>query len=124
VSPNLGPISPGELPAARPSRRELDADSEGGSHLELLRVPEDQLELVELLHDGDDRLPDLLREDDHLDVVVVLEAVADDRHVAAVRQREHGEELGLRAALEPKRYGLPKSRILLHDLPCWFTLIG
>src|SRR5688572_13949625 len=86
----LGSISPGELPAAGPARRELYADPEDGAHVELLGVSENQLELVELLDDGDDRLPDLLGENDHLDVVVVLEAVADDRHVAAVRQCEHG----------------------------------
>ena len=45
----------------------------------LLGVLDDQLELAELLDDGDDVLADLGGEDDGFDELVVLEAVADDR---------------------------------------------
>jgi hypothetical protein len=90
-------------------------------------VLDDQLQLAELLDHRDDVAPELGREDHGLDELAVLEAVADDRHrlvARAGRQRQHREQLGLAARLEPEVQLTPMSRICSQTWRCWFTLIG
>src|SRR5262245_3867079 len=61
---------------------------------------DDQLEFTELLDDGDDVLPAFAGQGHHLDELVVLETVADDRGLATVGDGEDGEQLRLRPGLE------------------------
>ncbi len=66
-------------------------------------MAQDVAELGEVLDHRDDRAAELGREDDCLDVAVVLEAVADDQPLRRIAgHRHHGEKLGLRTALEPE----------------------
>ena len=65
----------------------------------LLRGLEDQPELGVLLDDRDDVAADLLRQHRRLDVLGVLEAVADDRRVV-VGERDDGQQLRLGAGFE------------------------
>ena len=85
--------------------------------VQLLAVADDRLQLGELLDDRDDLLADLAGEHRHLDELVVLEAVADDRRVRRFGQGEHGQQLGLGAGLEPEMVRLAEVEDLLDDVP-------
>ena len=62
-------------------------------------------------------LPILRASIGHLDEFVVLEAVADDRRVAAVGQGEHGQQFRLGAGLEAEVERLAEVEDLLDDVP-------
>jgi hypothetical protein len=97
----LGAVSRRFAPSAGALGCELHAHADLRAHLVLLRVLQDVAELREVLDDRDDRPAELGREDHRLDVVVVLEAVADDEPAGRVaRHGHHREELGLAAGLE------------------------
>ena len=83
------------FPAAGAAGRQLGADADHRPDLQLLGVADDRLQLGELLDHGDDLLADLAGQHGHLDELVVLEAVADDRRVHAVGQRQHRQQLRL-----------------------------
>ena len=74
-------------------------------------------QLGELLDDRDDLLADLAGEHGHLDELVVLEAVADDRRVQAVGQGQHGQQFGLGAGLQAEVERLAEVEDLLDDVP-------
>ena len=95
-----------------------------GPDVQLLGVADDQLQLGELLDDRDDVLADLAGQHRHLDELVVLEAVADDRRVVVGDAPATASSSGLEPASRPKSYGLPKSRISSTTWRCWLTLIG
>ena len=67
--------------------------------------------------------PDLLRQHRHLDVLVVLEAVADDGRVV-VGQRHHGHQLGLGAGFQAEVERLAEFQHLFHHLPLLVDLDG
>ena len=69
-----------------------------------------------LLDDRDDVAADLLGQHRRLDVLGVLEAVADDRRVV-VGERHHGQQLRLRAGLEAELVRLAEVEHLFDDLP-------
>ncbi len=88
-------------PASGALAGELDAHADPRPHVVALGVLEDQVELVELLDHRNDRPAELAGEDHALDVVVVLEAVADDQPRARiVGHRQHRQQLRLGAHLE------------------------
>ena len=90
-------------PAARTLGGELYAHADHRAHLVFLGMAQDVAELGEVLDHRDDRAAELGREDDRLDVAVVLEAVADDQPLRRIaRHGHHGEKLRLRASLEPE----------------------
>ena len=68
-----------------------------------------------LLDHRDDVAADLLGQHRRLDVLGVLEAVADDRRVV-VGDRHHRQQLRLRAGLEPELVGPAEVEHLLDDL--------
>ena len=82
----------------------------------------DRFELGELLDDRDHLLADLAGEHGHLDEFVVLEAVADDGGIGRFGQGEHGQELGLRAGLDPEMVWLAEIEDLLDDVPLLIDL--
>src|SRR5690606_17484449 len=84
VQAELGAHAAGAGPLAGAARGGLDADADLRAHAVALALLEDQVELVLALDDGGDVAPELVREDARLDVLVVLEAVADDREVVPV----------------------------------------
>ena len=116
VRPNLERKPPDDCQRPEPLRRQLDAHADVRAHADLLGVLEHQLELGELLDDRDDLPAHLLRQHRHLDELVVLEAVADDRRVVG-RHRRHREQLGLAAGLEAEAVLLAEVEHFLDDLP-------
>src|SRR5262249_8822842 len=133
----LGGVAGAGAPAAGPAGRQLDAHADDRPHLQRLGVTDDQLQLGELLDDGDDLFADLAGQHGHLDELVVLEAVADDRRAvllaalagatsraAAVGQGQHREQLGLAAGLDPEVVGLAEGEDLLDDLALLVDLDG
>ena len=113
----LGSKAGARLPPARAAGRELDPHADRRPDVQLLAVADDRLELGELLDDRDHLLADLAGEHGHLDELVVLEAVADDGRIWRFGQGEHGQQLGLRAGLEPEMVRLAKVEDLLDDMP-------
>ena len=113
----LGSKAGARLPSARAARRELDPHADRRPDVQLLAVAHDRLELGELLDDRDHLLADLAGEHGHLDEFVVLEAVADDRRIGGFGQGEHGQQLGLRAGLDPEMVRLAEIEDLLDDVP-------
>src|SRR6185503_8518684 len=90
-------------PAAGAGGGELDADAEARLDAVALAVLGDEQQLGNALDDDEDVAAELARQHGAFDVLVVLEAVADDRALAAAaRQRQRGEQLGLAAHLEPE----------------------
>ena len=67
-------------------------------------------------------LPILRASIGHLDELVVLEAVADDRRVHAVGQGQHRQQLGLGAGLEAEVERLAEVENLLDDVPLLIDL--
>src|SRR5262249_53783745 len=112
------------LPAAGAPRGQLDAHADDRPHLPLLGVADQGLQLGELLDDGDDVLADLAGQDGHLDELVVLEAVADDRRLQAVGHGQDGEQLGLGAGLQAEVERLAEVEDLLDDVALLVDLDG
>jgi hypothetical protein len=71
----------------------------------------------------DDLAADLLRQHRHLDVFVVLEAVADDRRVV-VGEAITASSSGFEPASRPKLEGLAEFETSSTTWRCWLTLIG
>src|SRR5688572_9957630 len=114
----LGAVARRLAPAAGPLGRKLRAHADLGAHLVLFGVLQDVAELGEVLDDGDDRAAELGREDHGLDVVVVLEAVADDQALRRVAGHRHdGEQLGLAAGFEAEAEVRAAAVDLLDDEP-------
>jgi len=65
---------------------------------------------------GDDELAHFVGEDRHLDEFIILEAVADDRRLAAVGGSEHGEQLGLGPRFEAEAEGPAEIENLFNDV--------
>ena len=113
------------LPAAGAARGQLDAHADDRTDLPLLGVADDGLQLGELLDDGDDVLADLAGQDGHLDELVVLEAVADDRRFgAAVGHGQDGEQFGLGTGLQTEVERLAEVEDFLDDVPLLVDLDG
>ena len=114
--PELRPVAAGRLPSAAAPRGQLHAHADHRPHAHLLRVVQDQLELGVLLDDRDDRAPDLLRQHRGLDVLRILEPVADDRR-AVGGHRHHREQFRLGACLQPELVRPAEAQDLLDYLP-------
>src|SRR5690606_16485506 len=109
-------LARGAAPAAGAFARELHAYADARADLILLRVTQHERELLEVLDHRDDRAAELRREDDRLDIAVVLESVADDHAVGrAFRHRHHREQLGLRSGLKTEAVFLTVAVHLFHD---------
>ena len=111
------------LPAPRAAAGQLDAQADGGPHAHPLAVLQDQVQLGVLFDHRDDLAAHLLGQHGHLDVLVVLEAVADDGRVV-VGQRHHGQQLGLGAGLQAEVERLAELQDLFHHLPLLVDLDG
>src|SRR6185503_1168276 len=105
-------------PAAGTGGGELDAHAEARLDAVALTVLGDEQQLGEALDDWDDVAAELSRQHGALDVLVVLEAVADDRALAAaVRDRQRRQQLGLAAHLEAEAEARPVAVDLVDDVP-------
>ena len=93
------------LPVACPPGRQARADADARPHPHLLRDLVDQRQLRGLLHHQDHVPAELRGEQGGLDVLLVLVAVADDQPLLVLQHRHHGEQLRLRARLEPEVVG-------------------
>src|ERR1019366_8759128 len=82
----------------------------------LLGIADDQFQLTEFLDDGDDVLAHLAGQNGHLDELVMLEAVADDRRLAAVGQGEHREQLRLGPRFKTEAVGPAEIEDLFDDM--------
>src|SRR4051812_15729052 len=71
-------------PSAGAASRQLDANADHGTNIELLRVTSDQLQLAELFDHGNDQFAHFASKDGHFDKFVILEAVANDRRFTAI----------------------------------------
>src|SRR5690606_23020206 len=77
----LRPIATAGLPASRATGSEFDTHPDRGADADLLAVAKDQPEFADLLDNRDHGAPDLLSQERHTNEVVVLEPVADNRHL-------------------------------------------
>src|SRR5262249_35861907 len=111
----LGAVAGAGTPATRAACRQLHADAQDRPHLQLLGVADDGLQLGELLDDGYDVFADLAGEHPHLNELVILEAVADDRRLP-IGQGEDGEQLWFGAGLQAELELLAEVEDLLDDL--------
>ena len=82
------------LPSSAAARGQLDAHPDLRPDAQLLGGFENQPELGVFLDDRDDVPPDLVAEHGRLDVLGILEAVADDRR-GVVGDRHDGQKLWL-----------------------------
>ena len=112
----LGFLAGGIPPAAGAVARELDAHADLRPHAVALRVLQNRVDFLEILHHRNDVAAELGGDDDRLDVAVVLEAVA---HHHAVRRilgdRHDREQLGFGADLEAEAELLAVAVDLLDD---------
>ncbi len=112
-------------PAAGAGGGELDAHAETRLDAVALAVLGDEQQLGEALDDGDDVAAELPRQHRALDVLVVLEAVADDGALAlAARQGERREQLGLAAHLEAEAEAGAVAVDLVDDVALLVDLDG
>src|SRR5208283_129893 len=116
-------VPAGGFPAAGAAAGKLDADADLGPHADLLGVFEDQVELGVLFNDEDDAAADLAGQHHHLDVLVVLEAVADDRGLV-VGDGHDGQQFGLGADLEAEAVLAAVFVDLLDDVALLVDLDG
>ena len=86
--PEFRAVSARRFPAPRSAAGKFDAQPDRRPHTYTLAVFQNQVQLRVLLHHRDDLAPHLLGEHGHLDVLIILEAVADDRGLI-VGQRHH-----------------------------------
>ena len=103
------------LPASRTAGGKLDPHADHRPDADLLGDPEDQLQFGESLDDQENPPPDLVGQQRRLDESLVLEAVADDRHVV-LSHRDYGQQLGLAARFQPVLLRPAEPQDFFHDL--------
>ena len=91
------------------------AQPDGRPHTDARGVPQDQLQLRIFFDHWNDVPPDLLGQHRHLDVFVVLEAIADDRRLV-VRHGHDGHQLRLRAGFQAESEGTAEFQNLFDHL--------
>jgi hypothetical protein len=124
VRPNFAESPAEDSQRPEPRLASLERMPRCGAEVPLARDGDDVFHLARLL-DHDDRIAaELLRQERGHDVLVVLVPVADDERVGVVEEREHDQQLGLAAGLEPHVVG-PKNLTRSSTMwRCWLTLIG
>ena len=114
--PELGAVAARGAPAPRSAAGQLEAHPDHGTHPDAARVIDDQAQLGEFFDDRDDLPANLVGQHHHLDVLVVLEAVADDGRLV-VGDGQHGQQLGFGARLQPELERTAELEDLLDHLP-------
>ncbi len=114
---------PEDFQRPEPRLASFSAQADNGTNAHALRMLQDQIELGVFLNDGDDLAADFLGQHHHLDVFVVLEAVADDGRLV-VGDRQHGQQFGFGAGLQPEMIGPAELENLLHHLALLVHLDG
>ena len=112
----LGAIAARGFPASRAAAGQFDAQADHRPHAHALRMLQDQVELGVLFDHRDDLAADLLGQHDHLDVFVVLEAVADDGRLV-VGDGQHRQQLRLRTGFQAELVGPAVFEDFFHHLP-------
>ena len=95
----LGAVAARGFPAPGAAAGQLHAQPDHGPHAHPRGVFQNQVQLGVFLDHRDDLAPDLLRQHRHLDVLVVLEAVADDGRFV-IGHGHHGHQFGFGAGLQ------------------------
>ena len=114
--PELRAVPARRFPAPRAAAGQLDPQPDGRPHAYALGMLQDQVELGVFFDHRNDPPADLRGQHHHLDVLVVLEAVADDRRVV-VGDGQHRQQLRLRAGLQAELERAPVFENFLHHLP-------
>ena len=109
-------LAAGGGPLAGAFRQQADAHADDRLHAELLRDLDDGLQLLDFLDDHDDALAELAAEQRHLDVELVLVAVADEERFRVAMDGQRGEEFRLAADLESELERRARVHDFLHDL--------
>ena len=112
------------LPVPGAPGGEARADTDAGAHPHLLGDLPDQRQLGRLLHDQDDVAAELRGEEGRLDIFLVLVAVADDQGLLVLQHGHDGQQLGLRAGLEPVVVGAAVLHQPLHQVAVLVDLDG
>ena len=113
--PELRAVAGGRLPVPGAFGRQPAADADARLHTGLLGDVADQRQLRGLLDDQDHRAAEARGEERHLDVLLVLVAVADDQRVRVLEHRHDRQQLRLRARLEAEVEGLAVLHQVLDD---------
>src|SRR5579875_909469 len=92
--PELRTVSARGFPTPRTPACQFNPQTDRRRYAHLLGVPCNELELREFFYDRDNASTDLLGEHHHLDVLVILKSVADDRRLV-IGDRQHGQQLWL-----------------------------
>jgi hypothetical protein len=111
----LRAVAGGGLPVPGALGRQPAADADARLDTGLLGDVADQRQLRGLLDDQDHRPAEARGEQRHLDVLLVLVAVADDQRVGVLEHRHHRQQLRLRAHLEAEVEGLAVLHQVLDD---------
>ena len=111
-------------PASRPSGRQLDANADHRANAQILGVADDGFQLGEFLHHGNDLLAHLAGQRRHLDELVVLEPIANDRGVVPVGQSQDRQQLGLGTGFQAEVVGLAEIEDFLDHVPLLVDLDG
>src|SRR5579875_104478 len=121
--PEFRTVSARGFPTPRSPAGQFDPQTDRRRYADLLGVPCDELELREFFYDRDNASADLLGEHYHLDVLVILKSVADDRRLV-IRDRQHSQQLWLSTAFQSKPIRPAKIDNFFHHLPLLIHLDG
>jgi hypothetical protein len=119
----LRAVSARGFPAPRPAAGQLDAQADGRPHAHALAIFQDQVQFGVFFHYRDNLAAQFLGEHGHLDVFIVLEAVADDRGVV-VGQRHHGHQFRFGTGFQAEAERLAEFEHLFHHLALLVDLDG
>ena len=114
--PELRAVPSRRFPSSRAAAGQLDPQPDGRPHADALGMLLDQVELGVFFDHGNDSPADLRGQHHHLDVFVVLEAVADDGRVV-VGDGQHGQQLRLRSGFQAELVRAAVFENFLHHLP-------
>ena len=119
----LGTVAARRAPTAGAAAGQLHAQPDHGPHAHPLGVAQNKLQLRILLDHRNNVAPQLLRQHGHLDVFVVLEAVADDGRFV-VGHGHHGHQFGLGSRLQAELERTAELQHFFHNLPLLIDLDG
>jgi hypothetical protein len=120
----LGAVAAGGFPAAGAAAGEFDAHADARADAHARGVFQDEVEFGVLFDDGRDVAADLGGEHHHLDVFVVLEAVADDGGVVVGDGGMTASSSGFEPASRPKPMLAPDLVDLFDDVALLVDLDG
>jgi hypothetical protein len=123
--PKLGAIAGTAAPAPRTTARQLHPHAQRLPDPQFLHVLHEEFQFSRFLDDRNDVLADLPGQHDHLDELIILEAVADDRCLTrSVGEGQNGQEFRLAAGFQSKAVRFAEVQHFLDDVPLLVHLDG